>query len=357
MAESYSNSAYELNPNSEDAALLYGFVQLNLAGADPFTMAKDLMQQSDSDGEEEQQTSSGQTSEETSEGSSEQEEEGTSDTLGELKSAIGLSDKDLEKLGTLETTDPDLPVLIPSCAEKARADFEKLRRIHLAIRAICPFVNSAARVASDYRQQCASTKGPRKQTSQAHFLWAFAHLTEALAFNSALTYGSDSGGKSNLEKRVEKVTDTKVTDASKLTAFIATVTALEALITSILPIEPNCSPEYPTTQLVATLNDMLAVDAAFAAMPGLPSGVTGSITKSMEKIKELQTQSSGVSSQTNALKGDLTKSMSKGLSEKIQSLETESGSELSASEKADVCAAYDSIASGGESEKPSVCEE
>ena len=140
----YSKKAYEIDPNSEDAAILYGFVNLSLAGGDPFSLAEGL------------------TARQASEGG------GTSDTLSALKTVIGLSDADLVLMSTRDESDPELPVLVPACAEDARRAVKKLHYINSAVNAVCRFIDDDVRVGTDYRQNCRSYSGPRRQRHRGH---------------------------------------------------------------------------------------------------------------------------------------------------------------------------------------------
>ncbi len=326
----HATNAYEMNPYSEDAALLYGYINLSLAGADPFSMAKKMNE-----------------SEENEEGALTLADGGAADTLTKLQTIIGLTDDQILQLGKLDVVDPDLPILIPKCAEDARETLKKLNYIGNAIDAACPFVDINVPNQKDVRQLCYETKGFRKYPHKAHFLWAFAHLTEALAFNSVLKYGSSEGQKSNLELRVDKLQDQDASTTKALDKFIGNVETVEKTVDAVMPTGKDCSETAPTTQLIATLNDLLAVDAAFDMMPGMPEKITKSLKKNIAKIKEFE----DAASQTKALKADMAKKMSQTLSDKLDSLE---GGAVTAEKATELCKSYDSI-SGGGSEKPELC--
>ncbi len=324
----YAKKAYKLDPNSEDASILFGFINLSLAGGDPFSLAEGLAANTGSTG---------------GEGS-------TSGTLSSLKKVIGLKDEELAQMAVRDDSDPDLPVLIPGCAEDARQAVKKLAYLNDAINAVCRFIDPEARIDSDYRQNCASYTGPRRQANRGNFLWAFSHLTESLAFNSILTYATaDPTGKhTNLELRAEKI---KSLDTSAdVTALVGAVDTLNKTLNAVLPSGGNCSETAPTSQLKATLNDMLAVDAAFSRIPGIPPKITASIKKTMEKIKGA-TDSTGAtnhSSQTKALKADFSKKLSKSLGDKLDALAADPSNPLPADQKDALCASYGQIAEGSD---------
>ena len=142
----HATRAYEMNRSSEDAALLFGYINLSLAGADPFLMAK-RMGSSDSN---------------SSSSSLVQADDSTGDTLTNLQSVIGLTESQILQLGVLDVVDPDLPILIPKCAEDARVTLDKLGYVDDAINAICPFVYGHVTNQKDERQLCYETEGFRK---------------------------------------------------------------------------------------------------------------------------------------------------------------------------------------------------
>src|SRR5205814_1419204 len=129
----------------------------------------------------------------------------TSGPLGALKGVLGLDEAELATMGLLDDSDPDLPVVVPSCAEDARRSVDRLQ----------------------------------------------------------------------------------TTDPTQLAGFLASVATLEKTLGAIMP-AGTCSPTAPTTQLVAALNDLLAVDQAFAIIRGVPSQVSASVKQAVAHIKELQ---------------------------------------------------------------------
>jgi hypothetical protein len=323
-----SLKAYDMAPESEDAALLFGYVNLSIAGADPISIAKALTKSDD--------------------------DEGTSGVFGPLKASLGLNDAEFALLGDPDNSIADLPIYVPKCVEGLRNTIDRLARLDDAIQAVCPFVSASARVTDDYRQRCDDATEVSAKPHKAHFLWAFAHLAEAMAFHSVLTYATADPDKkkSNLELRVERVASSTTTDASSTAAFIASVQSLETTLQAVMPAGGACSEAEPTPQIFATLNDLLAVDAAFALIPGMPKGVKKSIAKTMGKIKEVGA-SGGKAGELKAMKGDLTKKMSEALSAKIDALGADPATPIPAGDKDELCDAYAGIAAGNPA--PAVC--
>lgn len=346
-ALSLAEQAFELDSNSEELSVLTGYIYLSKAGIGPFELAKNLV---DSD-DEESQSSSGASKD-------------TSDMLGSLNDVIGLDPADQALIGTRDVSDPAYPVIVPKCAEQARSLVEKLTFVNKAVEYICPYVDSEAKVAGDLRHNCDQTSVSRRLRDKAHFLWAFSHLTEAMAFNTVLLYkpnAARTGGKSNLELRMLKISQMQADSATDLAALATAVQGLDKVIASILPTTPFCSSQWPTHQLKALLNDMYAVNAAFSVVPGIPKKVTNSIAKSMVQIEDVKKKTAGSkdagTQQSQSLKGQFTKNVSKILDSKFTELDQKLGSDMSDSQKQDVqklCSSYTSIG-GGSGSQPALC--
>lgn len=323
----YAKKAYEQNEDSERAALLYGYVNLSLAGGDPISLARGLT--ADSAAKEGADQGSG---------------GGTADTLASLKTVLAITDDELALMAQRDESDPELPILIPGCVEDARQNSERLGYLHDAILAVCRFVDPSAKIPDDYRQSCEPYEGKREHRHRTHFLWAFTHLTEALAFNTILTYATvdPTGKQSNLELRAEKIKNMD-TGAAGLATFLQAVETLDKTLKAVMPSGGACSDAAPTTQLRATLNDMLAVDQAFALIPGMPKKITKSIAKAMNRVKGATSSTGGDNraAQAQALKGDFTKKMAKTLAEKLDGI-----GEVPAEQKAAICGSYNGIAAG-----------
>jgi len=339
LALEFSTRAIVLNRFSEDAALLYGYTNLALSGIDPFTLARKMISA--------QETKKAEGEASLLDEAPQQKD--TTDVLSSLQEIIGLSENEFALLGTLDKTDPELPVLVPKCAEEARAAVATLRRAEQAIFSICPFVDEEVKVRTDVRQLCYQVEGvPRTQTAKAHFLWAFAHLSEALAFNSVLTYTTKFAqpAKTNLEQRVEKIRATQITDPTQISGFVDSVNAVEKTVSAILPVGTTCSEQFPTSQLKAMLNDMLAVDKGFARLPGIPTKITGAITKAMARIQALQDNATSNASnrQASTLKSQFTKRMSQTIASKITELETTQPDQITEEKRTELCSSYRSIA-------------
>ncbi len=332
-AKVYAQNAYSIDPESEEASVLFGFINLSLAGGDPFSLAKGLIS---AENERKKAANAGVSSGDAN----------TGDTLGAIKDAVGFTGAEIESLGTKDTSDILYPVLLPKCAEEVRLAVQRLIYVNDAIRAICPFVDNDVLSASDSRHICKSTSRPRQSANKAHFLWAFTHLTEAIAFNAVLTYRNEDAtdNKSNLENRVQKIQSSDVAASGNVDSLLTSLESIEATVNAIFPADGSCSDAFPTSQLQATLNDMLAVDRAFAKIVGIPKGIATSIVKAVAKFNV--SGEGGVSAKLAAIKSDFTKKVSAGLSSKIDLLAADPANPLDPAKKDQICSILDSISSG-----------
>jgi tetratricopeptide (TPR) repeat protein len=329
-----ATEALRINRRSEKAALLYGFVNLALAGADPFSIAKALVGRS-SNPETKQPLALGSKDFSIQVFQSLLIEE-SDDPLTFLQEVVGLTDAEIRQLADVDEDITDLPLLIPRCVETVRQEAWRLQYLNLAIIAVCPFIDEELRVPQDYRQVCEVTDLPRHKSNEAHFLWSFAHLTEALVFNAVLTYrGSNAPtAPTNFEQRVKRLKEANQVDPGE---FIKAVDRIQLATEKILPINDKCAPQTPTSQLRATLLDLMAVERGFAKLPSIPNKIVDPLKRGISGI--VQAGGSAVS-----FRGDFTKKISQDLSEKIDQVVAEKN--LSASEIEKICQDFDRISAG-----------
>src|SRR5690606_38759808 len=101
------------------------------------------------------------------------------------------------------------------------------------------------------------------------------------------------------------------------TAFLEATKSVEKTVSAIMPTSSFCEIDAPTSALVATLNDMLAVDAGFKRITGVPDKIIGKLKKATARIAEIQ----GGGSKIAGLKADMTEKLSKGLADKLDTLQ------------------------------------
>lgn len=335
-AEEYADKAYEINPDSEEVAVLTGYVNLSLAGIDAFQLAKGLIDKSSS-------SSSG---------------GNAGDALSPIAAILGLSAAELStKLGELKisslTTFANFPIIKPSCAEDGRASLDKLTRVNKAISRVCPFVLDAVKIPSDTRHAaaaCVPSKNALRLTSKANFLWAFSHLTEALAFYSVFSYSTTGDSISNLQGRVNAVSALKPTSLTEIQDMVNASTELAASIGDVLPVANSGVCVGKSSQMVAMLNDLKATTLGFANLPGVPEKLTKSITAAISKVeqfsKDIPNADQASAAQQSALKGQLTKAIAAKLGSKISELKA-TNPNVSAQDITNLCSSFTSIAGAG----------
>ncbi len=321
LAETLSKQAYDLDNTSIEASLLYGLVNLSLAGADPYSLVRTMNK----------------TGKET--------ESSTNSALKPVQDALAVTQAEINLLGELESSDPDLPVLLPGCIEEVRGKVERLGYLDKAIKAICPFVSAVAKTSDDSRQVCEEYISPEAELGRIHFLWSFSHLAEAVVINSALMYSTakDSGGKTNLELRAAKA-ESQVASGD-IVSVLSTFSTLEQVFKKLFPVNGICSSDYPTTQSIAFLNDLLAVDGGFSVIATTPPNVRQAIQKAVAKIKASRGDGpSNRQKDTYAVKSDMTGNLSKSLAGSVGSAIT-SGA-VSGAAKESLCDSFIKIAAG-----------
>lgn len=385
-AESLALKAVGKNPNHLDAAVLLGYIYLSLGGVDTYQLAEKL------NGLNSSSSTALQSS----------KKSGANDTLADLSSIINVTDADIAKLGTSITTlaeeDKDVTlssdifeesdVFVPKDVDTdLRNSVSTLSYMNKAILAICRFVDSQAtsddakvKTADNTRHassDCDDVEDNGKPLAQAHFLWAFTHLTEALVFQQVLLYASDS-----VESQQNNASDSNFAnaagslDASQLTTFANQVSDLNTAMNLVF----NTSSEQ--SMISETLVAIDSVNKAFGQMAGLPESMTSSISESMQQITSLgDTLGGGTSNNTKALKGELTQDITKSVGTKVDEAANKeissrfpgkSVDDLSQIEQDDpakfnelktemspVCNSYNSLADGADTskqKKPAVCQ-
>lgn len=340
-----ATKAYQLSPGGESISILLGYIGLSLGGGDPFRLAKAMVNANKSEQNGERSAFIERSSilrmlmqDSTPKSDNLLNSRSTSSTLASFQKAIGLTNDELEQMGEKDLTDPELPILKPKCVEYLRRDIPRLLYLDQTIRLVCPFVDPSARIKTDYRQNCEPFDGTRADQNKAHFLWAFAHLTEALAFNTVLTYSTrdSDGSKSNLELRAEKVRRLQTNDPESLERFLGAVKGLESATDAVLPRTNSCSDAAPTSQLRATLHNLLAVNAGLARLSSIPKNIVSSINAATEKLS-----SSSDSFQT--IRSDFTKKTSENLASKIEELGKNPEQPLTPDQKSSLCGTLSSL--------------
>ena len=313
----------------------------------------------------------------------------TSDLLGVLSTLLELDEQDLEAMTDGKSVSENqflsgLDVFYPQNpgnyneAGTPRNSVSSLQFLNQAIAALCPFVTTAELVTQmsqdgNIRYTCTKSPAVMDNGAQSLFLFALAHLIEAISFHMVLLYepasfadelatesssteSSSTGLTGNLAARADKINASEIT-ASTVGDYVAAVEQLQVDIDKVL----NTTSGSMLNQTVLNFN-MAAV--AFKNIPGMPDSVSESIEKQLTKLEEAVAkagqQKDSVDAQAGVFKQQLNKSLVPKLTESIERFNTQiaANGELTAEEEAQldqVCTAFESIISGTTESLPDAC--
>lgn len=356
-----AEAAFALAPEQGRIATQLGYTHLGVAGLDLFHLARRMIEK-----QAEKKASTGHEANDlplVAEGST---STSTAEQMAAMADLVGLTADDYaaitlpgNRLGSLEGAPASgpftaLPVLLPKTAPEARdSESATLGHIAAAVRVLCPFMEAHLKIQGDHRyndESCAGEgegeEGSRAsvQDGKALFVWAIAHLVEALAFHQVVLYQPE-GGTPYLIKRSEALKE--ISQQGSILAYVTAIQELAAVMDIVMPTAPEAA---RTSMLGAMFNDLEVVTRTFQSMAGIPPSLSGGIVGSLEQLKgqreKLETrpgQTEGQDKNSVVLKDQLTAGLGKELKEQITK-KSEAG-ELSAAEKSEVCAAYQSISS------------
>ena len=330
-ASSLVEQALAKSPSDEKAIVLKAYILLSQAGIDGFQLAEDLIAQSSASTSTSTSTTTSltDTDTETDTAATCNEEEGAVKVLCQLQNIVGITAEDKILLTDPSTTDSSLTV--PKSATEAReAAVNVIAKTNEAISTICSLVNEAAKLADDERHgACTTTTKTRTLQAKTHYLWAFAHLIEGVAFYAVYT--------DNLTSLEAKVTSIST---SSPTEYIESLTSIAALTEEILPSSNTGS------MLSAIYDDFDSTSLGFDQIPGMPSSITSSIS---DAIAQLRTRSESISSgdgEASAIKEQLTKKMTDQIANQLDTQpELKTDIQSDAEQKTEFCTAYGKISS------------
>jgi hypothetical protein len=321
----YASEAYEINHNNEKAAILYAYVLLGQVGIDPFSMAGAIIKKTEDEAAAKVAAAKGAKLAETASTTS-----GAS-ALSDFATLINIEKKDIELMGKVEDSElaifADIPIFVPAKADAEggpRTTNNTLVHIKQAVDVICPFIASAARVEGYSRHTCTSATGVMKFQSKSHFLWALAHLGEALAFNSAMLYSPTTTGTLTASATPDTGLFKRATALSTKGSSV-TIDGIADYVAAVIELKTNVAQIFDTasdSMLFATLSDLTAVTLAFGQIAGMPDTITKKITAGLATIKELGSKlSTGADSEldqrTAALKLQMSKTLNTSLKTSI----------------------------------------
>jgi hypothetical protein len=344
-----AEASLALAPDCGACAVQVGYCHLGVAGLDMFQLARKLMEKNEAGEDGAAPLTSAADS-------------NASGQLASLASLVGLGPSDYaaitlpgNRLGELEGAPGsgpfrDLPVYLPKNSVDARdSDSPTLFHIARATLVLCPFMPASVKILgeqADIRhgaESCQADEEIGKPGSNALFVWAVAHLVEAIAFHQVVLYTQD-GVTPNLQKRAAILESRS--EIPSLTEYVKAVKDLAAVVDIILPTDVGAA---RASMLTAMFNDLQTVSLAFQNMAAVPEDVSKGI---VDAIAELQGQKDKIGSGSGgsadgkdqgavAFKDQLTEGMATELKKQISS-KIDSG-QLSEQERTDLCSAYRQI--------------
>ncbi len=341
-AKEYAEKVFAINEENEEAAVLLSYIYLGLARVDIFDLADNLIDQSK--GESAPTT---------------EENKSAVAALDKLSGVIGLENEDRQAMADADnvvvvdgrtvkgkSTNPlfnDLDVTLPKEASDAReANSKLLLNLNHAIETICPFINDSAKIlksatrsdedARHSASKCVPSNGPRRLGAKTHFVWAFSHLTEAIAFNSLMSELIEV-----LNKRGAAISQNNGKATVNAQQYVDGLIEIVDLVNVMLPTDPVQS---ANSMLITTFNDLETASLGFGEIAGIPDDITKSINESLAKLKS---SSQAVGGNQNGNAAALKDQLLGGLTTKIRDEMTKRDTEFSPAQKTKACGAYKSI--------------
>lgn len=307
--------------------------------------------------------------------------EDTSDLLGKFGSLLSLNETDLQNMSSGVSVSENqflkgLDVYYPanpgnfSDTSAPRGKVQTLRLINQTISALCPFVTDAsvkAKSDDNIRYQCDSANSKMRRKGQSHFLFAVAHLIEAIAFHMVLLYEPSSFGASstgtnstltgNLVARATRLNSIEIS-ASIIGDYVEAINQLKVDIDKILTTAAG-------TMLNQTVLNFNMAALAFKSIPGMPKSVSTNIESQLEKlekaVEQAGKQKDNVDAQASIFKEQLNKKLVPKLKESIGKFNEQiaANGDLSAEEEEQldqVCKAFESIITDTTETLPDVCQ-
>ena len=360
-AKKYASKILAINPTSEDASILMGYVSLADAGIEIFGLTGRMMDMSTTNTNSSTNTSSSNTT--TNLDAASTATSSATSVLDKLQTAIFPSADAIEAALTVATVtingvtvngentadynnDSSYALKFPVITTVARDETTAIVPINDAMNFVCPMVAAAAKAIEPARyQNCPEHAEPVRQNAKIHFLWGLAHLTEAVAFYAPLMQVVTP-----LNKRVTSLQASEATPAG-ISSFISKIKDLAADVAYIFPDDGSAAQK--TSLLNAIFSDLKTTNLAFGQIEGMPTQVTDSINNALNSLMDAQNQiktgtnsasstANVQSAQLGKLKDQFTADMAQKLGAKITDLNN-SSTPLSTKQVTDACGAIQAL--------------
>jgi hypothetical protein len=354
-AKEKAEKAFSVNTQNEKVAVLLGYIYLSYAGIDPFQLSKSLISGS---------TKSKSTTAESSSTSA-------AGQLGSLASILNVDHSQLTKLGLTpcasgvesttenpcreDITTPaefeDYPVLHPKPASKAReSGIDALTYAMQAVKTICPFVGDDVLISDDPRHvreaggSCPASPVPTRYGAKVNFLWAFAHIADALILYNVLLYTNADATEPNLDIRARLVKES----AGNISTYLRLAGPLAKDVAAIF------QASNADSALNGVLNSLSAAGKAFAQIGPGAETFTAGIDKALASLKAPSTTGGQEGASSTVLQSQLTGNVAKSLNTKLETLKTTDRAAYDAN-KTEICNLFETITGGEGTTKPSDC--
>ena len=350
-AEKYAKELVAANPYNERASILLGFTHLSMGGVDPFILSRQLIKLTKATSSTSSTPSTGAASKlegdlelalpttgTTSTTASGSLSSGVSSVLVQFESLVAISDTEQKKLFSKLFSTSDISpapsklnlfgasnqLYIPNEVDATlRASVDVLNYFDLALADVCRFVDAdiiTTQVQRGASTTCTPTTNSRKYPEQAHFLWAFSHLAEAVTFQRALLYVSEGNTQPSIDVASSKISaQNSASSASDIETLVANVAEVSTAVGKVFDVTD------PKSMILATIADLESVTLGFGKIANMPASIQKGITGAFSDLTALsKTASGGATAVNNAksLKTQITTSLAKVVGTKIQSAAT-----------------------------------
>jgi hypothetical protein len=188
----------------------------------------------------------------------------------------------------------------------------------------------------DERHNCQNNGVTVENRTIMQFLWAIAHIGEAVYFSSVLLFVPEGESKPSLELIGESLDgfDQKVASGVDVSFFVNTVRESANIVTSLAE-----SKEGEESMLLALLKNLTTAQKAIADIESLPEQISESIDQSLNSVNTLSKvfADSNVTTEVDLLKG-LQHDLAKDAVESIyENLDDNTFQELEVEQQQEVC--------------------
>lgn len=338
----YAEKAEKLSPHNEQIAVLLGYINLSLSGMDPFKIAKGLVTAS---------KSSNASNDEKNKALLQASSSRATFFFDTLKSVLDLDRQTLKQFGEISKEEKlaafkNFDILLPKSASEIRSldEVEVIHRLNQAVKKICPFVNEKLRnVDLDERHNennCPTTSTIRERKVVSHFLWAFAHIAEAVVFYSVVQYQEEGKDRPNIALRADALQ--KNSQNLDVSSYAQHTVSLAEAMNSVYAVND------PDSQFTAMITNIALAADTFAAIGKMPTKVKQALIRAVTSINDQRDQMGGesdIEKQGNSFKNQINRMFAIELGRQINAFAQNNPDEFE-DNKDSLCRSFDTISGG-----------